>query len=100
MRARSNTLKLKWRTWGLQENKICDLCSLEIESLEHFLIDCPKLQIVRQQYVELQKPTILNKNEIMAIILLLKISTNQLDIYYIDMINNLWNVRNKLLIDE
>ena len=100
MRARSNTLKLKWRNWGLQENKICDLCSLEIESLEHFLIDCPKLQIVRQQYVELQKPTILNKNEIMAIILLLKICTNQLDIYYIDMINNSWNVRNKLLIDE
>ena len=99
MRARSNTLKLKWRNWGLHENKICDLCLSEIETLDHFLIECPKLQIVRQQYVELQRPTNLNRNEIMAMILLLKKYTDQSDIYFIDMIYNLWNERNKMLIN-
>ena len=42
----------------------------------------------------------MNKNEIMAIILLIEMCNNQLDIYYIDMINNLWNERNKMLINE
>ena len=60
------------------------LCSSEIETLDHFLIECPKLQIVRQQYVELQRPTNMNKNEIMALILLFKMCNNLLDIYLYD----------------
>ena len=70
--------------WGLHKNKICDLCSTEIKILDHFLIEWSKLLTDRQQCVELQRQTNLNyKNEILAIILLLKICTDQLDIYYL-----------------
>ena len=97
MKARSNTLKLKWRNWGIGQNKMCDLCCNEIETLEHFLLDCTKLQIARNYYLELQRPINCNKNEILAIILLLKISNDQPDSYFIDMIQNLWTQRNKIL---
>ena len=88
---------MKWRNWDIGQNKMCDLCSNEIETLEHFLLDCTKLQIARNYYLELQRPINCNKNEILAIILLLKISNDQPDSYFIDMIQNLWTQRNKIL---
>ena len=71
MKARSNTLKLNWREFGTESAKICKLCSEGIETLEHFLIDCDRLQELRSRYLELQRPIVQNKNDLMASVLLL-----------------------------
>ena len=43
-RCRSNTLKLKWRNRFAGGDERCDLCGgSEVETLEHFLLDCVSL---------------------------------------------------------
>ena len=74
MKARSNTMKLRWRNWGTDEEKICQTCNCEVETLEHFLIDYHPLQEVRNQVVDLQWPKNENdKEENISKMLLLKI---------------------------
>ena len=46
-KARSNSLKLKWRSRFQNESVVCVLCGEEEENLQHFLIRCPALQHVR-----------------------------------------------------
>ena len=94
LKARSNTLKLRWREWATQENKKCGLCDGDVETLEHFLIICPKLQEERSKYVELQMPREENTNTTIATILLFREDKNPA--YYIDMLWNLWIARRKL----
>ena len=92
MRARSDTLKLQWREFGCEDLKICKMCKKEVESLQHFLIDCDKLQDIRDEYIELQRPVIQNVSDIMRNLLLF----NQVDDkteYYLDIVNRLWNKR-------
>ena len=51
-RARSNTLKLKWRNKFTKEKKndiICPMCKIHEETLKHFLIECPELDITRRK---------------------------------------------------
>ena len=97
MQARSNTLKLKWRSWGLDEEKRCPLGCSEDETLEHFLIRCDKLQHIRIPYLELQRPNRENVDSLIKEILLLnhnnKIKTEK----YVDLIKNLWAMRNLLM---
>ena len=88
MRTRSNSLKLNWRNWGFDQLKTCNLCSQEVETLEHFLLKCPKLQSYRNKYIELQKPYKENMRELMATIMLLNKNRDQSNEYYIDMIHN------------
>ena len=57
MQARSDTLKLGWR--GFEDDKIitCKLCKRnKIETLEHFVLDCHELQIIRNKILFLQLP--------------------------------------------
>ena len=34
---------LKWREFNNAADKSCNLCSTEVETLEHFMLDCIKL---------------------------------------------------------
>ena len=48
-KARSNTLELKCRSWGDEEEKICKLCCKEREILTHSLQRCDFLQEYKQE---------------------------------------------------
>ena len=61
MRARSDTLELKWRSWGSEDEKEYPLCKYQTETLEHFLIDCNALQSIINKCLELQRPMIDDK---------------------------------------
>ena len=97
MRARSNTLNLAWRDWSLNASKNCKLCDGEIETLKHFLLDCPALQIYRNEYICLQLPRNTDENSIITEILLLSYEYDYPPIYYIDMIFYVWKKRNEIL---
>ena len=95
MKARSNTLKLGWREFGLEDTKICMLCNMEIETLEHFLLDCHELQKKRENYIELQRPWIKDKNNLIARMLILE--EKDKTEYYLDMLEEIWKEREKRL---
>ena len=48
---RSNTLKLNWRNRFVnpQNGTICDICREEDETIEHFLLFCPRLTEIRKK---------------------------------------------------
>ena len=96
--ARSNTLKLGWREFGLDSSKSCKLCGAEVETLQHFLIDCPRLQFVRDEHIQLQRPFIERKNDIMALMLLLNV--NEENDYYIEILRKLWRERKKIILEN
>ena len=53
---RTNTLKLnefRRHTGGIMK---CDLCGWDREDLEHFIIDCPELEVERTKIKKLQRP--------------------------------------------
>ena len=97
MKARSNTLDLRWREWATNEEKICKLCNKQIETLQHFLLDCDNLQSCRNKYIELQLPRIEDNLAIIIKILLLGKETKINEIYFIDMLHDMWVNRKKLL---
>ena len=99
MKARSNTLKLNWREFGVESAKTCKLCCLEVETLQHFILDCNKLQEVRGRYVELQRPMMENKNKLIALILLFDRRDGESVNYYIDMLWDIWSMRESLIND-
>ena len=103
MKSRSNTLNLKWRDWGSDEEKICPLCQQGIETLEHFILECPKLQPIRNKHIELQWPMQPNrKEENIKKILMFDIENNadKFDnIRYINLIEELW-IKRKSIIKE
>ena len=86
MRARSNTLNLAWRDWSLNASKNCKLCNDEIETMKHFLLDCPALQSFRNAFICLQLPRNMDENSIITEILLLSNVYDYPPIYYIDML--------------
>ena len=49
-RARSNVLKLNWRKRFLNESILCGLCGEEEETLEHFIMKCRCLQMIRVEF--------------------------------------------------
>ena len=98
MRARSNTLPLKWRSWGSEEEKMCPLCNKTIETLEHFLMDCDTLQLCRNKYLELQRPQFPdNREDIIAKILLMKKDEERKDEEYIEMVEEIWRTRKGII---
>jgi len=56
LEARSNTLKLGDRKRFTGEETKCSLCGYEEENLKHFLLECPKLSVIRSEIKELQQP--------------------------------------------
>ena len=93
MKVRSNSLKLNWRNWGFEQQKICSLCNEGIETLEHFIILCHKLQSSRNKYIELQKPIKEDNRKTIASVILLDENREQSNEYYINMIYHLWLIR-------
>ena len=96
MKARADVLKLNWRNHGDTPNKLCKLCNEQNETLEHFLIDCNKLQIIRNKHTILQRPMIENKETIISKILLLDFEEDNIK-YYLSILSQLWTTRNQLL---
>ena len=97
MRARSNTLNLAWRDWSLNASKNCKLCNVEIETMKHFLLDCPALQSYRNEFICLQLPRNMDENSIITEILLLTNVYDYPPIYYIDMLYYVWRKRKEIL---
>ena len=97
MKVRSNSLKLNQRNWGFEQQKICSLCNEGIETLEHFILLCHKLQSSRNKYIELQKPFKEDNRKIIASVILLDKNREQSNEYYINMIYDLWLIRAKSL---
>ena len=93
LKARSNTLKLRWREWGLEEDKLCLLCRGGLETLEHFVLDCPELEDVRMRYVELQRPMVEERDQIMINLLMFDEEDAE---YHVNILWELWSKRGKL----
>ena len=55
MQARSDSLKLAWREWGNDNSKNCPLGCEILEDLQHFLVRCEKLQMVRNRTTKTTK---------------------------------------------
>lgn len=49
-RARSNTLRLRWRGRFVGEEVVCPVCGAAEETLRHFLLECEGTGQVRRQY--------------------------------------------------
>ena len=96
MKARSNTLRLRWREWGTNEEKQCQICRNGTENLEHFLVTCVSLENVRSKYIELMRPRIDDNRKIMMVILML-CENEKSPLYYVDLIWDLWRERKKLM---
>ena len=99
MNARANTLKLGWRSYFHDNNSLCKLCNEQVETLEHFLIDCQRIQYIRQKYSLLQRPHIENKKDIMRTLLLFD---EVIDDYEtpINALYEMWKEREKLLAES
>ena len=86
MHACSNTLDLSWRNWT-SDDKTCQLCKSEIETLKHFLLDCNKLQKFRNNFLFLQLPRQYNKDQTLMKEILLLNSTSIAEEYYINIVH-------------
>ena len=53
---RSNTINLNIRKRFENKSTICELCMIEEETLQHFILKCPKLQGIRNNCIEIQWP--------------------------------------------
>ena len=49
-KARSNCLKLNWRNRFQGGDVSCRLCGAQLETLEHFILECPGLHEIRQEF--------------------------------------------------
>ena len=49
-RARSNTLKLGWRGRFMNTEVACEMCDGGEETLDHFVVECPALQEIRERH--------------------------------------------------
>ena len=89
LKARSNTLELGWRNWGVSEEKECKMCHATEESLTHFLIKCPELQTIRNKYIEFQWPLQEDEDELVSKILILGSPENKEE-YFVDILFEMW----------
>ena len=65
-KCRSNTLPLSDRNRFKNEATECKLCEAPIETLHHFLLDCPAYSDLREKIAELQQPYPENKNKVIV----------------------------------
>ena len=66
------------------------MCREGIESLKHFMLECDKLQDVRNKYIELQRPANENTNKLLGEILFFEHERTE---YYLDIVADLWKAR-------
>ena len=97
MNARANTLKLGWRDWQAEPTRTCKLCKETNEDLKHFLLECPVLEGIRRQYIELQRPRIKDELEIIKNMLMFGSDIGKNGEIYLEMVWRLWNNRRKFL---
>ena len=98
MKARSDTLQLGWREFGMDDTKICKMCNIEIETLEHFLLDCQELQETRNFFIELQRPLIKDRNNLIGRMLIFE-DEGKTE-YYLKLLEKLWIERERKLKDR
>ena len=72
IKARTDTLKLNWRKKYINEEVKC-ICGHEVETLEHFLLECDIYNRIREKYTFLQRPYIENKYDLIGNILLFQL---------------------------
>ena len=65
-KARMNCLPLNDRKGFTGENTTCILCDEIIETLEHFILECPAYNDVRKRSMALQRPYIENTQKIVG----------------------------------
>ena len=99
MECRGNSINLNWRNRVSDIDKLCPLCKKEIEDLLHFLLNCQKLQNIRNTCLHLQFPRDSNFNEVLLLSLILLFENdNEYDKeFFIDLINKLWLKRNYII---
>ena len=68
-RIRSNTLKLKDRERHVGGEVRCELCGSEKEDLEHFVLECWKLQKERNGMIIAQRPIEEDKEKVLGMIM-------------------------------
>ena len=96
MRARSDTLRLGWREFGTEQAQTCSLCNNGVETLEHFIMDCPALESTRTTCKKLQRPREEDRDKIINAILLLDKEDRCIE-EYTDVIKELWMRRASIL---
>ena len=69
-RVRSNTLKLGNRERFVGGNVGCVLCGDELEDLEHFIMECRRLQQERNELVRLQRPLEEDRERVLGAVIL------------------------------
>ena len=92
-RARSNTLKLSWREKEAND-RICKMCNEENEELEHFLLECSKLQEIRNKSL-LQRPRVENKEEL--VIRILSMNDESINREILDIIYEMYCTRKRII---
>ena len=98
MQARSNTLPLAWRAFRNEEEKTCKVCNKgEIETLEHFLMECVPLQPTRNKYVFMQLPRQEDSVSLLKMLLILKESQEITSYNAMNCIADLWRARSKVI---
>ena len=96
MRARSNTLLLNWREKD-SIKKICPLCKMEEESIDHFIIECYILQPIRNECILLQHPRINSyQNDLIDKMLLFKKDKNFTHDFFVKLLYKLWLMREQI----
>ena len=92
-KARTNTLLLEDRKRFSGGSVICKVCSADMEDITHFLLECCRYDIPRGRMVELQKPYIENKDEILGNFLFRKENITLKKKY----ISEIWKIRRKVM---
>ena len=64
-RARTNCLDLNGARRG-EEERMCGMCALEVEDLQHFVAGCMKIESERREAVELQRPRWSDETEVVG----------------------------------
>ena len=90
-KARTNILPLNDRNRHTNNETACKVCDCVLEDLEHFLIECQYYTEIRQQSIELQKPHLENKSEIMGYFLFSEENLYQKK----KILQKMWNHREK-----
>ena len=80
-----------------EDAKVCLLCGDGVETLEHFVLDCSKLEHIRMRYVELQRPMIEQRDKIVRDLLMFGDKSAD---YYVNIVWEIWKERKKLMLQS
>ena len=97
IKARTNTLALNWRNRLQNKTEECPCCGHETESLQHFLLECPEFNTIRNNTLfleHLQHPHIDNETKLGNILALTPLNIQQIEDRKI-FVKRLWDKRTK-----